>query len=132
MKPLVQTLKPFLWSIPATLLCFGAQAAENGLGFYLLGSKGPMAALLPAPGLYLQNDTYFYRASAGASAPLPLGGVVGFGVDAKADIEHRRDAPSDDRFTSRRFVDSCHCSQQRGLSRPVVTDKSDTIPDMER
>ncbi|MFD1790603.1 transporter [Ochrobactrum teleogrylli] len=87
MKPLVQTLKPILWSVPATLLCFGAQAAENGLGFYLLGSKGPMAAILPAPGLYLQNDTYFYRASAGASAPLPLGGVVGFGVDAKAVVD---------------------------------------------
>ncbi|MDH7788338.1 hypothetical protein QBD01_004380 [Ochrobactrum sp. 19YEA23] len=87
MKSVIGSVKLLFWTIPMALLCFSAQAAENGLGFYLLGSKGPLAAILPAPGVYLQNDTYFYRASAGASAPLPLGGVVGFGVDAKAVVD---------------------------------------------
>ena len=51
---------------------------------YLLGSKGPMAAVVPAPGLYLQNDLYYYTAKAGASQSLPRGGKVAVGLDAKA------------------------------------------------
>ena len=32
------------------------QAAENGVGFYLLGLRGPLAGITPPPGVYFQND----------------------------------------------------------------------------
>ena len=43
-----------------------ALAAEGGIGFYLLGSKGPFAGVLPAPGTYINNDLYYYTGSASA------------------------------------------------------------------
>ncbi|MFA5520375.1 MAG: transporter [Castellaniella sp.] len=64
-----------------------AIAAEHGNGVYLMGSKGPMAGVVPGPGLYFQNDLYYYRASAGASAPLPMGGKIGVGIKARALID---------------------------------------------
>jgi hypothetical protein len=57
------------------------QAAEGGGGFYLLGSRGPLAGVTPPPGIYFQDDSYFY--SGDTSAALDLGGtIVGLGVDA--------------------------------------------------
>ncbi|MDF2115171.1 transporter [Roseiarcaceae bacterium H3SJ34-1] len=70
-------------SLPFTAV----HAAENGLGFYLLGSKGALAALLPPPGVYFQNDAYFYSGSLGGNRQLPLGGVVGAGIKARAFID---------------------------------------------
>ena len=64
-----------------------AIAAESGVGFYLLGSKGPFAAVLPGPGVYFQNDVYFYSGSAGASRDLPIGGKVVANIDATAYID---------------------------------------------
>lgn len=58
----------------------GAGAAEGGAGFYLLGSRGPMAGFTPPPGVYFQNDTYVY--SGQASVPLELGGRLVAEVDA--------------------------------------------------
>ncbi|CAD5108419.1 SphA family protein [Zestomonas carbonaria] len=69
----------------AGCLLFGSGqvlAAENGAGFYLLGSRGPMAGVLPPPGLYLQNDLYRYSGSAGVSHAFPFNGQVVAGVDA--------------------------------------------------
>ena len=43
-----------------------SHSAENGTGFYLLGTKGPLAGVVPPPGVYLQNDFYVYSGSAGA------------------------------------------------------------------
>ncbi|MBB4122433.1 SphA family protein [Martelella radicis] len=63
------------------------QAAEAGTGFYLLGSRGPMAGVLAPPGSYLANDIYFYAGSAGASADLPAGGQVIANIDATAVID---------------------------------------------
>ncbi|OCP35780.1 hypothetical protein [Ensifer sp. LC163] len=37
------------------------QAAEGGAGFYLLGTRGPGAAILPPAGLFFQNDVYYYQ-----------------------------------------------------------------------
>jgi hypothetical protein len=51
-----------------------AQAAEGGVGFYLLGSRGPRAGVVPPPGFYVQNDFYVYSGSAGADRDLPIGG----------------------------------------------------------
>src|SRR5690625_6831551 len=42
-----------------------ARGAEHGTGVYLMGSKGPMAGIVPEPGLYFQNDLFYYRAKAG-------------------------------------------------------------------
>lgn len=60
-----------------------ARAAENGVGFYLLGGRGPMAGYIPPPGLYIQNDVYFYSASGGGSKRFPSGGEVIANVDAQ-------------------------------------------------
>ncbi|AJY48314.1 phenol degradation protein meta [Martelella endophytica] len=65
----------------------GAEAAESGTGFYLLGSKGPMAGVLAPPGAYFANDLYFYSGSAGASVDLPIGGSVVADIDATAVID---------------------------------------------
>ena len=62
-------------------------AAEGGAGFYLLGSKGPAAAITPPPGLYFQNDVYFYRGDLGGKKQLPTGGRLAVGVDGSAVIE---------------------------------------------
>lgn len=61
-----------------------AMATENGSSFYLLGAKGPMAGVVPPPGLYLQNDLYYYTARADASQSLPAGGQVAVGIKAQA------------------------------------------------
>ncbi|WP_455296632.1 SphA family protein [Brucella pituitosa] len=64
-----------------------AEAAEGGSGFYMLGSKGPAAAILPPlPGLYLQNDLYIYSGGLGGSRGLPLGGRTVADIDATAVI----------------------------------------------
>lgn len=64
-----------------------ASAAEHGTGVYLMGSKGPMAGVVPGPGLYFQNDLFYYSASAGGSEPLPMGGKIGVGIKARALID---------------------------------------------
>jgi hypothetical protein len=38
----------------------GAYAAEGGSGVYLLGFRGPAAGVTPPPGIYFNNQTYFY------------------------------------------------------------------------
>ncbi|SFU23371.1 transporter [Mesorhizobium sp. YR577] len=65
----------------------GLYAAEGGAGFYLLGSKGPMAAALPPPGVYFQNDVYIYTGDLGGNRGLPLGGKIVADVKATAIIE---------------------------------------------
>lgn len=70
-----------------TIIGFGsntASAAENGTGFYLLGTKGPMAGVMPGPGVYFQNDVYYYNARTEKSKKLPIGSKVGVGLKAQA------------------------------------------------
>jgi hypothetical protein len=62
-------------------------AAESGVGFYLLGTRGPLAGIIPPPGVYLQNDVYFYSGSADADRDLPIGGKVVAKIDANAYID---------------------------------------------
>ncbi|MGE6784527.1 SphA family protein [Ensifer adhaerens] len=64
-----------------------SKAAEGGVGFYLLGSKGPAAAITPPPGVYFQNDVYYYSGNLGGGTELPTGGRLAAGVDGKAIIE---------------------------------------------
>jgi len=63
-----------------------ARAAEGATGVYLLGTKGPGAALSPPPGLYYQSDIYLYRGTIDRTRQLPTGGIIAAGVDAHAVI----------------------------------------------
>lgn len=51
-------------------------AAEGGVGVYVLGSRGPLAGALPPPGLYFQNDLYYYKGSAAPTRTLPFNSQV--------------------------------------------------------
>ena len=42
-----------------------------------LGSRGPNAGITPPPGVYFQDDTYFYSGKIGGTT-LPTGGLSGF------------------------------------------------------
>lgn len=64
-----------------------AQAAEGGHGVYLLGSKSTMAGILAQPGLYFNNDTYFYFGSAGTSRQLPVGGQIRADLDVETYVD---------------------------------------------
>lgn len=64
-----------------------AHAAEGATSFYLLGLHGPLAALVPPPGIYVQNDAYIYGASAGASTVLPFTGHLAAGIKADAYLD---------------------------------------------
>lgn len=84
---LLEPLRLILFSTTLSLSLYHAptaQATEHGMGMYLMGSKGPMAGMVPGPGLYLQNDVYYYRARAGSDSPLPMGGKIGVGIKARA------------------------------------------------
>lgn len=71
----------------ATFIPNQSHAAEGGAGFYLLGSKGPVAAVMPPAGVYFQNDLYLYSGDLGGNAQLPAGGKLAVGVEGKAAIE---------------------------------------------
>jgi hypothetical protein len=67
----------------AASMAGAGQAAENGTGFYLLGSKTSMGGYVPPPGTYFIDTNYFY--SGGTDIDFELGGL-GFegGIDASA------------------------------------------------
>jgi hypothetical protein len=72
----------FLWSHPA-------HASEAGASFYLLGSGGPDAAILPPlPGVFFDNTIYHYSGKASASREFLVGGnlVAGLRVKLTADF----------------------------------------------
>jgi hypothetical protein len=52
-----------------------AAAAENGAGVYPLGLRANLSGLVPAPGVYIQNDLYYYNSDT-ASAVAMHGHVV--------------------------------------------------------
>lgn len=60
-----------------------AQASEGGASFYLLGSGGPGAAVLPPlPGVFLANTAYYYKGDAGGGRQFTVGGNVVAGLEA--------------------------------------------------
>lgn len=73
-----------------TLLAFASpvMAAENGIGFYLLGGRGPMAGYIPPPGVYVQNDVYYYSGAADANRRFLSGGqlIADVQADLRADF----------------------------------------------
>jgi hypothetical protein len=76
--------------IVASILIVATQyshAAENGAGVYPLGLRGPFAGIVPAPGVYFQNDFFFYQGDASASRPLPLNGNLVADVHASMPVD---------------------------------------------
>jgi hypothetical protein len=65
----------------ACLAAAPAQAAEYALGNYLLGYSIPLTGFTPPPGPYFSNSFYLYTGSASANLKVPLGGVVGAGLN---------------------------------------------------
>lgn len=60
-----------------------AHASEGGASFYLLGSGGPEAAVMPpVPGIFFDNTIYIYDGSASAERQFVVGGNVVAGLDA--------------------------------------------------
>ncbi|MCJ8158087.1 transporter [Sphingomonas sp. LaA6.9] len=65
-----------------------ARASEGGASFYLLGSGGPGAAVMPpVEGVFLDNTIYIYDASAGADRQFVIGGNVVAGLDVTVAAE---------------------------------------------
>jgi hypothetical protein len=61
-----------------------AQASEGGTSFYLLGSGGPGAAILPpVQGVFFDNTTYYYSGKASTNRQFVVGGNVVAGLKAK-------------------------------------------------
>jgi hypothetical protein len=57
-----------------------SQAAEYGLGSYLLGLTISMAGYTPPPGIYFSDTIYFYQGSANPSLSLPFGRAIAAGL----------------------------------------------------
>jgi len=65
-----------------TFVLSDARAVEGGGSNYLLGMRGPLAAFVPKPGVYLTNNVYYYDAS--RSDLTPIGDRVVGNISAKA------------------------------------------------
>jgi hypothetical protein len=60
-----------------------ASASESGTSFYLLGSGGPGAGMLPpVRGIFFDSTFYFYDGSAGGDRRFPLAGNIVADLDA--------------------------------------------------
>jgi hypothetical protein len=58
------------------------RASEGGASFYLLGSGGPAAAVMPPfKGIYLDNTTYLYGGQTQRGKEFSIGGNVVVGID---------------------------------------------------
>ena len=65
-----------------TLAMSAAQAVEGGGSNYLLGMRGPLAAFVPKPGVYLTDNVYYY--DAGRSDLTPIGDRIVGSISAEA------------------------------------------------
>ena len=78
-------------AIAASILIVATQythAAENRVRACTpLGLRGPFAGIVPAPGVYFQNDFFFYQGNASASRPLPLNGNLVADVHASMPVD---------------------------------------------
>lgn len=62
-------------------------AAEGGVGVFLLGSHATGAGITPPPGVFFQNDFYYYDGKLGGGRTLPTGGLLVANVSAQSWIE---------------------------------------------
>jgi hypothetical protein len=58
-----------IFLVVAAAFAHPASAAENGTGVYPLGLRSSMSGMVAPPGLYFQNDLYFYKGSASVALP---------------------------------------------------------------
>lgn len=77
-----------LIGVGVTMLCIlaalnDAKAAEAGVGVYLLGARGPGAGFTPPPGVYFEDDTYFYSGRMSGGRALPTGGMLVANISAQ-------------------------------------------------
>jgi hypothetical protein len=63
-----------------------ASADEGGVGFWLPGLYGSLAAVPTAPGWSVAGFYYHSSVSAGANADFPQGGAIRVGVDGEANL----------------------------------------------
>ncbi|WP_245273092.1 SphA family protein [Microvirga lotononidis] len=72
----------------SSLLAGTADATEGGASLYLPGFHGPGAALVPPPGVYLENDFYMYSGELKGGRRIQIGGAVlaDVEVEARADF----------------------------------------------
>ena len=78
-----------------------AHASESGASFYLLGSGGPGAAIMPpVPGVFFDNTVFYYSGKGKGERRFLVGGNVVVGLDAKivADFPTILWVPSTDVF----------------------------------
>ena len=70
--------------LAAAIAAAPAQASEGGASFYLLGSGGPGAAIMPPlEGIFFDNTTFFYEGDAKADRQFVVGGNLVAGLDAR-------------------------------------------------
>jgi hypothetical protein len=60
-----------------------AFSAEFATGQYILGFTSSLAGVTPPPGVYFQNDSYFYSSSLGAGRQLTFGPAVGVNIQQR-------------------------------------------------
>jgi hypothetical protein len=68
--------------LSALLVSGNARAVEGGGSNYLLGVRGPLAAFVPKPGVYLTDNVYYY--DAGRSDLTPIGDRIVGNISAEA------------------------------------------------
>ena len=72
----------------ALLAASPAYASEGGASFYLLGSGGPGAAILPpVRGIFFDNTFLHYRGHSNGERQFPVGGNLVAGLRAKIDAD---------------------------------------------
>jgi hypothetical protein len=77
-----RAFRPAAAAVLAVALGAGsARASESGTSFYILGTGGPEAAVLPPiPGVFLANTAWYYNGSARADRQFVIGGNLVAGV----------------------------------------------------
>src|SRR5881397_1030451 len=81
---LSRAVRATAWAAALTF-CYAvpdAQAVEGGASLWVPGAKGPMAGFLPPPGVYFEDDGWFYGARLGGGVNTPIGGNVVAGLKA--------------------------------------------------
>ncbi len=79
---------PFLGFAVAAFTAAPAHASEGGASFYLLGSGGPGAAILPpVRGIFFDNTLLHYRGHSQGSHQFVIGGALVAGLRAKIDAD---------------------------------------------
>jgi hypothetical protein len=68
----------------ACLSTSAVMAAEGGVGAVLLGSHATGAGITPPPGIFFQNDLYYYDGKLSGGRTLPTGGLLIANISAQS------------------------------------------------